>query len=237
MNITTSDICHKLDTITDFNEFLFNDEIYYLLVELSLRCIHKLGTSLNKDEKRNVSCDVACNTILYLSRVYKTGFKVTNWLRFIYNKTLKTIMAQYDTMGNIRPEIIEIEDEVKQDEFINRMYFLRIQEINELNKVECLDALSNISKTLIWLIEQYIRYTKSYFNYNNIKYSVLLSIILNKCVYLYGLKRFEKVYVNNLKNIVKNKLISTIIEDIKYQDDEQINTYISYALMKEKYNA
>lgn len=237
MNITTSDICHKLDTITDFNEFLFNDEIYYLLVELSLRCIHKLGTSLNKDEKRNVSCDVACNTILYLSRVYKTGFKVTNWLRFIYNKTLKTIMAQYDTMGNIRPEIIEIEDEVKQDEFINRMYFLPIQEINELNKVECLDALSNISKTLIWLIEQYIRYTKSYFNYNNIKYSVLLSIILNKCVYLYGLKRFEKVYVNNLKNIVKNKLISTIIEDIKYQDDEQINTYISYALMKEKYNA
>lgn len=237
MNITTSDICHKLDTITDFNEFLFNDEIYYLLVELSLRCIHKLGTSLNKDEKRNVSCDVACNTILYLSRVYKTGFKVTNWLRFIYNKTLKTIMAQYDTMGNIRPEIIEIEDEVKQDEFINRMYFLPIQEINELNKVECLDALSNISKTLIWLIEQYIRYTKSYVNYNNIKYSVLLSIILNKCVYLYGLKRFEKVYVNNLKNIVKNKLISTIIEDIKYQDDEQINTYISYALMKEKYNA
>lgn len=237
MNITTSDICHKLDTITDFNEFLFNDEIYYLLVELSLRCIHKLGTSLNKDEKRNVSCDVACNTILYLSRVYKTGFKVTNWLRFIYNKTLKTIMAQYDTLGNIRPEIIEIEDEVKQDEFINRMYFLPIQEINELNKVECLDALSNISKTLIWLIEQYIRYTKSYVNYNNIKYSVLLSIILNKCVYLYGLKRFEKVYVNNLKNIVKNKLISTIIEDIKYQDDEQINTYISYALMKEKYNA
>ena len=237
MNITTSDICHKLDTITDFNEFLFNDEIYYLLVELSLRCIHKLGTSLNKDEKRNVSCDVACNTILYLSRVYKTGFKVTNWLKFIYNKTLKTIMAQYDTMGNIRPEIIEIEDEVKQDEFINRMYFLPIQEINELNKVECLDALSNISKTLIWLIEQYIRYTKSYFNYNNIKYSVLLSIILNKCVYLYGLKRFEKIYVNNLKNIVKNRLISTIIEDIKYQDDEQINTYISYALMKEKYNA
>lgn len=237
MNITTSDICHKLDTINDSDEFLSNDEIYYLLVELSLRCIRKLETSLSKNEKINIACDVACNTILYLSRVYKTGFRVTNWLKFIYNKTLKTIMAQYDTSGNIRPEIIEIEDESKQNEFINRMYFLYIQDIDEFNRVECLDAISHISNTLIWLIEQYIRYTKRYSNYNNIKYSVLFSILLDKCVYLYGLKRFEKVYVNNLKNIVKNKLFTTIIDDIKYHDDEQINTYISYALMKERYNA
>lgn len=200
-------ITNYTDKLNDLvNSGNISSELTYIYIKkLCVVALMQQGwRTSNKQATEELSHVVASNIYFYLNRVIPTGFKMVNWFRFIYNKTIKTSMALFsNSQGNIRPQIFDL-DVVQSDEFIRNMYANQLNLYTELIDSEFWDMVGNIGKILEEYIEKIIRYTKTYEYYNLVYTSVLLSCILNKPITLYGMPTYDKYYCRSLSNYVRS---------------------------------
>lgn len=208
------DFLHKNFSV----DCLFTTENYLIIREIVFRQIIRQGYKLTLKQKRDLSHIVATDMLLYLNIVYPKNFKVTNWLKFIYNWTLKTTMAIYYPDGAEKPEIFEIDDLIDSTEFIQKYFFNQIKPVYIQDQLEASDGIYrsfNILKDFIFSI---IRYNKTSSKFNTIYYSVLLSIMKDKYIFLYGLSLMDKKYVQLLVNFVKVYFDKAIEKSLKNND-------------------
>lgn len=195
-NVSTTTICQILGTINEIN--IFTNDCYELIKELSFRQLLRMALKGNYELLLEVAHTTATNVVIYLNRTYKTGFKVTNWIRFIFNKSLKTYMAMYDFHGNVRPQIIEFEDYTDFLEYrksLKNSAYIGWKRVREL---EVRDYIKSCGNYLEPYICSKIIYAPTHKSYNLIKYSILFGVLQGYCVFLYGLSLREKEYVISL---------------------------------------
>ena len=215
-NLSTLDIVKSLENLTE--ETIFSSDAYILLKELCYRQIKRIDNKLCKTQRSDLSHIVATNMLIFLSKAYKTGFKVSNWIKYTYNRCNEHYIAIYDLFGNEKPQILDIVDTKSKIQFLNRYYlqhYVSEMQDNVINKAD----LHRLGLTLFNLIRQYCRYNKSYIHYELIINSVFSSICLGKMIYLYGLKKFEKDYVYNLTQLIKYKLPKVIYHDLQIDNN------------------
>lgn len=218
-DVRTLDIVKVLESKDETN--ICSDESYQYLSELISRQIVRLHLRLSKSQQQDLSHTVCSNMLMFLKDAYCNGFKVSNWLKYTYNKTLKHYMAIYDLFGNEKPEVIEVHDVSQQIKFIN-LYYLNDYFADMQENIFSLCEVDTIGHQLFQVIEQYCRYNSTYKRYHLIINSVFISICLDKDIYLYGLKPFEKHYVFNLTRYVR-----MIFPDIIYSDIQQTHSMIT----------
>ncbi len=206
MNLTTVEIAEKLEQVT--SETILTDNTYCLVKELTLRQLYRQKLRLSRKLITDLAHIITVNILLYLNTVYPRNFKVTNWIKFIHNKAYKTSTAIYDIYGNEKPEIIDFEDVLDEEEFISRFFYNQLTPYYELDEFECTEGLNNIGLMLPRITENLIRYSKNYEHYKEIYYSVIFSFFLNREIFLFPLKEYEKNYVRNLVNIIKQSFPS-----------------------------
>lgn len=194
--VSTTDICHLLEEIPP--EGIFSSECFEMIKEVSFRQGYQMQVALPYERMVDLANDTAVDMVMYLDRVYRTGFRVTNWLKFIYNKTMKHYMAQYDSHGNIRSQIVEFEDYLDFLTYHNSLKKSRQGNWDSVHQLEVTDYIKSCGTYLEPFIEGFIIYPKTHRRYGLIKNSILFSLLYGRVVYLYGLKERDKEYITSM---------------------------------------
>ena len=223
-DLTVVNIAEHLDKLTA--ESMLTEDSYCLLKELTRRQLIKQKRKINPKDLSDLAHIITVNILLFLSNAYKNNFKVTNWIKYVYNKAAKTATAMYVADGNFRTELIEFEDFLDTDSFIQRYFYTQLSPYYELEKFECEEGISNIGSMIPQLTKHLIRYNYSYKSYNLILYSAIFSVLKNKPVYLFGMTKKERLYVENLSNLVKCILPGYMKENLT-AGSLTLNTYLT----------
>lgn len=183
-----------------------NEDVYHGVRELCRRSINRIVFPLDTKQREDLIHDVATNIFLFLNRPSNYKFVVSNWLKFVYNKTFKTALAIYPK-GHERKEIFEIEDTVTQNEFID-IYFSGTK--NYCKKM--MDCELEVSLDCVWegiykLTKSLCRYREDSLIGNAIICSTLASITMGKQIILSGIELQRDIdYIGVLKNLVLNNI-------------------------------
>jgi len=177
------------------------DDVYYAVRELSRRQIKRMGLSLTDTQKQDLIHDVATNIYCLLKQTKERNFVVTNWIKFVYNKTFKTAIAMYPH-GVERVQTFEIDDVVTKNEFREIYFRENINSYKNMMNTEFWVSASEIGPVILKLTKDLCRYREDSCKGMTVVTSVLMSITTGKDVLMYGLEDREIEYIKVLRNMV-----------------------------------
>lgn len=207
-------------------EQVLTDKNYIYLRELTYRQIDRINYRLNYKKRNDLAHTISSSILMYLCNVYPKGFKVSNWIKYTYNWTMRSMMAIYYPDGTEKHEIIEINDELELNNFIITYFYNAIEPLYFIDEIEAFEGLKNLHIALEECIYDIIKYKENHPKFSVIYNSVLFSILNERIIFLYGTTKSDKDYIKSLVNLVKKYLIFYIRKDLT-TNDNTINEYIT----------
>lgn len=226
-------------------ELDYSSKYVYLYVrELAIRQAHRQHWALDYLQIKELVDTVATNIYLFVQRHYTGGFRLSNWLKYIYNTVYKTSLAMFPNGADVKPIVVDTTDDLLfEQEFLDRYFYNQIHQYYEFDEIDTRETEKYLYRYLYDCIVYYIKYNETYKYYNQIINSVLFNIILEHPVHLYGLSRSDSHYVDTIAHIIKNQFKqylhnNFVIEDVSKHADitNKLIEYMQYERLQDVYD-
>ena len=234
-NIETLKLVHLCDQKTDNKEF--DEDLYLAIREIVRRQLLRMSVRLNPKQRRDLCHLVATNVFLFLIEVQNKRFKISNWIKYLYNKAYKTYLAVNPGGIDQQKEIISIEDVTTEEEFIERYFFNQLEAYRLVDQSNFEIFIDDVGKDLTRCIKNCIRYNSSYQNYNNILITIIIKLLCNRDIKLTEMKTEDLTYSKFLFTSMNYIFPKTLKESLIFNDSvlptiKELKDFFSYERLK-----
>lgn len=201
LKVPTLDLVRNLEKVAP--DKLLEEEPYLWLKELTLRQLYRQNWQLSKKDINDLAHIITVNILLFLTDAIPRGFKMTNWLKYVYNKSAKTAAALFVHGGSERNQVIRFEDYLEEQDFIRRYFYNQLSVYSDMDEFECNEGIRKIGELIPTLAKKLIRYSNNYSNFRNILYSAIFSFLQDRPIFLTPTTAGEQQYIINLWKLLK----------------------------------
>lgn len=192
--------------LTEQSKVDTHDESFYLaLKEMSRRQALRINLPLTPEQRNDLAHDVASNIYIRMQSCKNSNFVVSNWIKYVFNLTYRTGIAIYPN-GHCRVQTFEVNDLVNNHAFLETYFSNPLSYYKDIMKGEFFISVGEFGNVVRKLTESLCRYDPGSRIGAAVISSVLMGLVYDKNIALFGLEPPDIEYTRVLRNIVKLKL-------------------------------